>query len=90
MKLFIEKHPELLRLAQHLHDIEKLAEKLGMDVDDLNPGTSPGLKEDSFLRSEKSIAGRRARLFINHSGNQAGDLKRSCSDLKLLPDAKKL
>jgi hypothetical protein len=35
MKLIIEKHPDIARLSKHFKKIEALADKMGIDVDEL-------------------------------------------------------
>jgi hypothetical protein len=76
MKLTIEKHPEFVQLAHYFKKIEALAEKMGIDVDDLiqerrNKNFS---MYTSFKKSVLAMAHKRVEALINRSkGSSSGE-----------------
>jgi len=72
MKLSIEKHPELVKLAGYFKKIEAIAEKMGIDVDDLvqEKKFRSSSMYTSFKKNIMSIAQKRADVLSNrHRGS---------------------
>ncbi|MBK6444748.1 MAG: hypothetical protein IPQ03_16295 [Bacteroidetes bacterium] len=77
MKLIIEQHPELSKLISYFKKIEAIAERLGIDVDELVSELKPGNASMymSFKKKILSQAHQRAELLlkINPQKHAASD-----------------
>ena len=68
MKLTIEKHPDLIRLSTHLKKIELLADRMGIDVDDLlvdQKHTNISINPFSHDKDLNSFRYKRSEIFKN-------------------------
>ena len=66
MKLTIEKHPEFSKLSHYFKKIEALAEKMGIDVDDLvHDRRKNSSMYTSFKKNILSIAQKRIETLAN-------------------------
>jgi hypothetical protein len=75
MKLTVEKHPEFIRLSHYFKKIEALAEKMGIDVDDLvqekrNKNSS---MYTSFKKNILAIAQKRVETLVNRRPGGASE-----------------
>ena len=67
MKLIIDQHPELTKLIGYFKKIEAIAERLGIEVDELVSDLQPG-NGSMYMRFKKNIlnkAHQRAELLNN-------------------------
>lgn len=68
MKLTIEKHPELTRLINFFAEMETIATRMGLHVDDLNSEhvLEPGHLHTSFRQNAKDILKYRVALLTSN------------------------
>ena len=69
MRLTIEKHPELAKLSSYFKKIEAIAEKLGIDVDELvtESRTNNTSMYMSFKKNILGIAQQRTEALLNRN-----------------------
>jgi hypothetical protein len=80
MKLIIEKHPELTRLIDFFAEVEVMAQRMGVNIDDLNPERKVNASplHTYFRKNSKAISRYRSDLLTN-SSKQPMDNSRCCS-----------
>lgn len=78
MKLIIEKHPELTRLINFFAEVESMAHRMGLNIDDLNSerkaNTSP--LHTYFRQNSKAISKHRAAV-LNANAKTLTEVKPS-------------
>lgn len=86
MKMTIVKHPELTKLTGYFKNIEELAEKLGIDVDDLVwEQRNRNLRMyTSFKQDLAGLARKRAEVLLNHQGSAGTTEKSSIVELTII------
>jgi hypothetical protein len=89
MKLRIETHREYLKLKEYFKNIEALAEKMGVDVDDLlqESRNNRGTMYTSFRRKISTLAQKRNDVFVNRNDEIIKEDSR-LADLTILKNTK--
>ena len=67
MKLIIEKHPELTRLMDFFAEVEALAMRMGVHIDELNPDLleNTSALHTYFRKNAKAISAYRSALLLS-------------------------
>jgi len=86
MKLSIEKHPELIRLAGYFKKIEAIAERMGIDVDDLvqEKKIRNSSMYTSFKKNILTIAQKRAEIMASRNSRGSSPEEASIVGLTIM------
>ena len=80
MKLIIEKHPELTRLMNFFAEVEGMAERLGLNIDELNPDRKENISpmQTHFRKNAGAISAYRSEI-LNASSKKTDKSSGCCS-----------
>ena len=81
MKLIIKKHPELTRLINFFAEVEGMAQRLGLNIDELNPDREENISpmHTYFRKNSKAISGYRSEVLKQNDNNKRVKNSGCCS-----------
>ena len=90
MKLVFEKNSDIVRLSTYFKKIEALADKMGIDVDDLvkEPSTKKASMYTSFKKNLLSLAQRRSDLLSKRKNGGINPESNSSAGMTIITNSK--